>query len=90
MLTGIGHKLRGHTDELRPRLATTEERRLLSLPQVSVVLELAALRYTADHEPSSWCIKSAAAMAPPSPTRSATPAGDDRLLLSVGTAPAAR
>jgi GntR family transcriptional regulator len=51
VLTGIGHKLRGHTDELRPRLATTEERRLLSLPQVSVVLELARTAHTADHEP---------------------------------------
>jgi len=52
VLTGIGHKLRGHTDELRPRLATTEERRLLSLPQVSVVLELARTAHTADHEPA--------------------------------------
>jgi len=51
VLAGIGHKLRGHTDELRPRLATTEERRLLSLPQVSVVLELARTAHTADHEP---------------------------------------
>jgi GntR family transcriptional regulator len=51
VLAGIGHKLREHTDELRPRLATTEERRLLSLPQVSVVLELARTAHTADHEP---------------------------------------
>jgi DNA-binding GntR family transcriptional regulator len=51
VLAGIGHKLRGHTDELRPRLATTEERRLLSLPQVSVVLELARTAHTADHQP---------------------------------------
>ena len=51
VLAGIGHKLRGHTDELRPRLATTEERRLLSLPQVSVVLELARTAHTADHAP---------------------------------------
>jgi DNA-binding GntR family transcriptional regulator len=39
------------THELRPRLATTEERRLLSLPQVSVVLELARTAHTADHGP---------------------------------------
>jgi DNA-binding GntR family transcriptional regulator len=51
VLAGIGHKLRGHADELRPRLATTEERRLLSLPQVSVVLELARTAHTADHGP---------------------------------------
>lgn len=41
VLAGIGQRLRGQADELRPRLATTEERRLLSLPQVSVVVELA-------------------------------------------------
>jgi DNA-binding GntR family transcriptional regulator len=41
ILAGLGYKLRGHTDEIQPRVATTEERRLLSLPQVSVVLELA-------------------------------------------------
>jgi GntR family transcriptional regulator len=51
VLAGIGHKLRGHADELRPRLASTEERRLLSLPQVSVVLELARTAHTADHAP---------------------------------------
>jgi GntR family transcriptional regulator len=51
-LAGIGHKLRGHTDELRPRLATTEERRLLNLPQVSVVLELARTAHTGDHIPT--------------------------------------
>ncbi len=51
VLAGIGHKLRGHTDELRPRLATTEERRLLSLPQVSVVLELARTAHTAGRVP---------------------------------------
>jgi GntR family transcriptional regulator len=51
VLAGIGHKLRGHIDELRPRLATTEERRLLSLPQVSVVLELTRTAHTADHAP---------------------------------------
>jgi len=51
VLATIGHKLRGHTDELRPRLASTEERRLLHLAQVSVVLELARTAHTADHEP---------------------------------------
>ena len=51
VLAGIGHKLRGHVDELRPRLATTEERRLLSLPQVSVVLELARTAHTGEHAP---------------------------------------
>ncbi len=38
-------------DELRPRLATTEERRLLSLPQVSVVLELARTAHDTDRKP---------------------------------------
>jgi GntR family transcriptional regulator len=52
VLAEIGHKLRGHVDELRPRLATAEERRLLSLPQVSVVLELARTAHTADHAPA--------------------------------------
>src|SRR5262249_34733308 len=51
ILAGIGHKLRGRSDELRPRLATTEERRLLSLPQVSVVLELARTVHDVDHQP---------------------------------------
>jgi DNA-binding GntR family transcriptional regulator len=51
ILAAIGHRLRGHTDELRPRLATTEERRLLGLPQVSVVLELARTAHDADHKP---------------------------------------
>ncbi|HTP24409.1 MAG TPA: UTRA domain-containing protein, partial [Anaeromyxobacteraceae bacterium] len=51
ILDGLGHKQRGHSDELRPRLATTEERRLLSLPQVSVVLELARTVHDADHQP---------------------------------------
>jgi DNA-binding GntR family transcriptional regulator len=50
-LAGLGCRLRGHTDELRPRLATTEERRLMSLPQVSVVLELARTARTADRTP---------------------------------------
>ncbi len=52
VLAGIGHKLRGHVDELRPRVATTEERRLLNLPQVSVVLELARTAHTGDHAPA--------------------------------------
>jgi GntR family transcriptional regulator len=51
VLTGIGHKPRGSVDEVRPRLATTDERRLLSLPQVSVVLELARTAHTADRAP---------------------------------------
>jgi GntR family transcriptional regulator len=51
VLTEIGHKPRGSIDEVRPRLATTEERRLLSLPQVSVVLELARTAHTADRAP---------------------------------------
>jgi GntR family transcriptional regulator len=51
ILAGIDHKLRGHIDELQPRLATTEERRLLSLPQVSVVLELARTAHDADRRP---------------------------------------
>jgi GntR family transcriptional regulator len=51
VLATIGRKPRGHTDELRPRLATTEERRLLNLPQVSVVLELARTAHTGDHGP---------------------------------------
>ena len=51
VLTGIGHKPRGSTDELRPRLATTDERRLLGLPQVSVVLELVRTVHAADPTP---------------------------------------
>jgi len=51
VLAGIGHPLAGHRDELRPRVATAEERRLLALPQVSVVLELARTGYTADRKP---------------------------------------
>jgi GntR family transcriptional regulator len=52
-LAGLGYRLRGHVDELRPRLATTVERRLMSLPQVSVVLELARAAHTADRTPVS-------------------------------------
>jgi GntR family transcriptional regulator len=51
ILADAGLKIRSHVDELRPRVATTEERRLLSLPQVSVVLELARTAYTADSQP---------------------------------------
>ena len=47
VLAGIGQRLRGHCDELRPRVATAEERRLLALPQVSVVLELARTAHAA-------------------------------------------
>jgi len=50
-LAGIGCLLRGHDDELRPRLATSEERQILALPQVSVVLELARTAFTADRHP---------------------------------------
>jgi GntR family transcriptional regulator len=51
ILAKIGHRPRGHQDELRPRVATVEERRLLALPQVSVVLELARTAHTADGTP---------------------------------------
>jgi len=51
ILAGLGQPLRGFDDELRPRLATAEERRILSLPQVSVVLELARTAYAGDRAP---------------------------------------
>jgi len=51
ILSGLGYRLAGHVDELRPRLATVDERRLLSLPQVSVTLELARTAHTADRQP---------------------------------------
>ena len=51
VLGGIGQGLRGHHDELRPRVATAEERRLLALPQVSVVLELARTADSAEGTP---------------------------------------
>jgi GntR family transcriptional regulator len=51
ILAGLGCALRGYDDEVRPRLATAEERRILSLPQVSVVLEIARTGHTADHRP---------------------------------------
>jgi DNA-binding GntR family transcriptional regulator len=50
-LAGLGRRLRGHVDEIRPRVATTEERRLLNLPQVSVVLELARTAHDGDGAP---------------------------------------
>ena len=54
-LAEIGCPLRGHDDELRPRMATTEERRILALPQVSVVLELARTAVTTDGRPVLVC-----------------------------------
>jgi GntR family transcriptional regulator len=51
VLAELGHRLRRHHDELRPRVATAEERRLMDLPQVSVVLELARTGYDADGMP---------------------------------------
>jgi GntR family transcriptional regulator len=51
ILAEFGHKPGGHQDEVRPRLATTEERRLLSLPQISVVLELARTAHDTGRTP---------------------------------------
>lgn len=51
VLAGLGHRLRRHVDEIRPRVATTDERRLLSLPQVSVILELARTAHDGDDTP---------------------------------------
>ena len=51
ILSGLGYRLAGHVDELRPRLATVDERRVLSLPQVSVTLELARTAHTSDRRP---------------------------------------
>ena len=50
-LAGIGRPPRRCDDELQPRLATTAERRILALPQVSVVLELARTASDADGRP---------------------------------------
>jgi len=50
-LRNAGYQIRRQRDELRPRLATAEERRLLALPQVSVVLDLARTGYAADGAP---------------------------------------
>lgn len=47
-LAGLGCPPCRYEDELRPRLATSEERRILGLPQVSVVLELARTGFAAD------------------------------------------
>ena len=51
ILAGLDGPQRGYDDEIQPRLATAEERRILSLAQVSVVLELARTAYTADRGP---------------------------------------
>lgn len=51
IMAGLGLRIRSHVDELRPRVATVEERRLLRLPQVSVVLELARTACTAERQP---------------------------------------
>jgi GntR family transcriptional regulator len=51
ILAGLGQPLQGYDDEIRPRVATAEERRVLSLAQVSVVMELARTAYTADRRP---------------------------------------
>jgi GntR family transcriptional regulator len=50
-LAGVGCPLRGHEDELRPRLASAAERQILGLPQVSVVLELARTAFTDGRRP---------------------------------------
>lgn len=51
VLAGIGQRLRGHHDEVRPRVATAAERAVLDLPQVSVVLELTRTGYGGDGAP---------------------------------------
>ncbi len=51
VLASIGRAPQGYRDELRPRLASAAERRVLALPQVSVVLEQARLVRTADGQP---------------------------------------
>jgi GntR family transcriptional regulator len=51
ILAGEGLRIRSQADEIRPRIATAEERRLLALPQVSVVLEVARTAYTGDRQP---------------------------------------
>jgi GntR family transcriptional regulator len=51
VLAEVGQRLRRQHDELRPRVATVEERRLLDLPQVSVVLELSRTGFTAEGSP---------------------------------------
>jgi GntR family transcriptional regulator len=51
VLAEIGHRLRGHHDEIRPRVATAAERAVLDLPQVSVVLELTRTAHAADGTP---------------------------------------
>ena len=78
----LGHRLRGHRRRARPRVATTEERRLLSLPQVSVVLELARTAQR-DRSRSSSCTRSGAATAPPFCMRPDPQAGKGRIRLTV-------
>ena len=51
ILAGLGHTIKNCDDELAPRLASSQERRLLSLPQVSVVLELARTARDAARQP---------------------------------------
>jgi GntR family transcriptional regulator len=51
VLATLGLRIRDCADELRPRVATTDERRLLRLPQVSVVLELARTARTPGRQP---------------------------------------
>jgi GntR family transcriptional regulator len=48
VLAGLGCLLREFDDELRPRVATADERRRLQLAEVSVVLELTRTARTAD------------------------------------------
>ena len=55
ILAGLGHPPRGYDDEIRPRLATAEERRILSLAQVSVILELARTGYDPERHPVLVC-----------------------------------
>lgn len=51
VLGGLGRRVRGYHDEIRPRLATADERSLLGLAQVSVVLEVARTARTGDGQP---------------------------------------
>ena len=84
ILAGLGHRLRGHVDDIRPRLATTDERRLLSLPQVSVVLELARTAHTADGTPVVVLHQVRRGDGATFSTRSATQAGNCPLRLMPG------
>jgi GntR family transcriptional regulator len=51
VLAGLGCAVHRFADELRPRVATAQERRRLSLAEVSVVLELARTALTANGRP---------------------------------------